>query len=210
MGCSVGDSACEAAEKPPHSVAVSAFMMLETEVTEGQWATIMTGDPSPSCDVYGGGGVDSPVECVSWFEAKAFCEAVGGRLPTDAEWEYAARAGTTTKFYCGDSVLCLDDIAWYQANSGTHKHDVKYKAPNAFGLYDMLGNVSEWVEDCWHSSYYGAPAVAFPAWGEECVNSSTTLRGAAFDGLLPRVSLRYGYDPAGSGYLLGFRCAKSY
>jgi len=89
------------------------------------------------------------VECVDWNSAKAFCEAIGGHLPSEAEWEYAARAATTTNYYCGDSLECLDEIAWYSGNSGYQKHAVKEKSPNTFGLFDLVGNISEWTADSW-------------------------------------------------------------
>ena len=210
MGCSPGDVECGKDEYPPHSVTVAAFEMLETEVTEGQYEAVIGGDPS--CDYYGsGGGASSPVECVDWNEAKAFCEAVGGRLPTEAEWEYAARGGTTTKYYCGDSSSCLDGIAWCWGISAPYtKHDVKGKDPNDYGLYDMLGNVWEWVEDCWHGGYSGAPSVGYPAWDTCWSGSYRVCRGggfvSGFDTL--RVSNRVLYNPLDGGYNLGFRCAR--
>ncbi len=140
MGCSPNDSGCTSKEEPSHAVTLSAFEMLETEVTEAQYLAVM--GTNPSCNYNEGGGPDNPVECVTWFNAKAFCEAVGGRLPTEAEWEYAARGGTTTKYYCGDLVSCLTGIAWYGLNSDGKLHSVKGKTANAYGLYDMLGNVS--------------------------------------------------------------------
>jgi len=221
MGCSPGDTACNSNEKPPHPVTVSSFEMLETEVTEGQYSAVIGGDPS--CDDNGGGEADSPVECVDWFEAKAFCEALDpkGRLCTEAEWEYAARGGTTTKYYCGDSASCLADIAWYDANSndgpGKHKHDVKGKDPNDYGLYDMLGNVWEWVEDCWHSDYdmnddgEGDWDVGYPGWTTNCKGSNRVLRGGGFvnyDNYL-RVSYRYYHAPLVDSGFLGFRCCRS-
>ena len=106
MGCSPNDDNCSSDESPVHQVTISAFEMLETEVTEGQYEAERGENPSYN---YGaGGGIDNPVESVDWSEAKAFCEAIGGRLPTEAEWEYAARGGTTTRYYCGDDSSCLD------------------------------------------------------------------------------------------------------
>ena len=221
MGCSPGDDACAEDEKPPHEVIVSSFEMLETEVTEAQWAAVVPGDPAPSCDYHGGGEADSPVECVDWDEAVAVCGAVDpkGRLCTEAEWEYAARGGTTTKYYCGDLASCLGDIAWYYTNSndgpGVHKHDVKGKAPNAYGLYDMLGNVWEWVEDCWHGDYdlnndgEGDWTVGYPAWTENCSGSYRVGRGGSYDGYL-RVSYRYDHLPSYvHDFGLGLRCCRS-
>ena len=207
MGCSTGDGGCSSDEKPPHPVTVSSFKMLETEVTEGQYEAVM-GD-NPSCDYGAGGGADSPVECVDWNEAKAFCEAIGGRLPTEAEWEYSARGGTTTIYSCGDSSSCLGGIAWYESNSDGHKHDVKGKDPNGYGLYDMTGNVWEWVEDWYHDSYDGAPAQGYPAWTDPS-GSARVSRGGGFDyGYFLRVSNRYFYSPSDDAGYLGCRCARS-
>ena len=233
MGCSPGDGDCAGAENPPHEVTVAKFEMMETEVTEGQWAAVMPGvkvdgvqvELAPSCDYNAGGGASSPVECVNWKEAKAFCEAVDakGRLCTEAEWEYAARAGTTTKYYCGDSASCLNGIAWYSGNSddgpGKHKHDVKGKAPNAYGLYDMLGNVWEWVEDCWHNDYdlnddgEGDWSVGYPAWTAPPCDSGSgrVFRGGGFgnDDDHLRVSNRGDDDPSDDDDGLGLRCCRS-
>ncbi len=189
MGCSVGDEACESDEFPAHSVTVSPFEMLESEVTVAQYLAV-AGGVDPSCDQEGDGGSDSPVENV---EGDWFCEAIGGRLPTEAEWEYAARGGTTSRYYCGDDESCLDQIAWYSDNAGNHKHSVKQKEPNGFGLYDMTGNLSEWVSDAYHSSYDGAPATGYPQWGIP-VMGYQVFRGGSYhdccqDGL--RVSDRY-------------------
>jgi len=152
MGCSPGDAACCDDELPRHRVTVSSFDMLETEVTENQYRVVL--GENPSCRFGRTSGPDRPVECVTFEKATAFCTAVGARLPTEAEWEYAARGGTTTKYTCGDDDSCLADIAWYGVNSGKRKHDVKRKLPNAFGLYDMLGNVYEWTSDWYGEKYY--------------------------------------------------------
>ena len=226
MGCSPGDDKCNSDEIDDgggqHLVTVQLFELLETEVTEAQYAVIMDGVSveglpavvEPSADYNGGGGPNSPVEMVDWYHAKAFCLQIGGRLPTEAEWEYAARAGTTTRYYCGDEVDCLTDIAWYEDNSddgpGVHKHDVKGNLPNDFGLYDTLGNVWEWVEDCHHETYTGAPDTGYPDWSAACVGGQV-YRGGAFDyvahGL--RVSYRGADWPDASSHYLGFRCARS-
>jgi formylglycine-generating enzyme required for sulfatase activity len=208
MGCSPGDEGyCSWDEKPPHSVTVSAFEMLETEVTEAQYLAV-TGD-DPSCDYGEGGGPNSPVECTNWFDSNAFCEAVGARLPTEAEWEFAARGGTKTRFYCGDSCSCLDGIAWYVVNSGDHKHDVKGKAPNAYGLYDMLGNVWEWNADWFSEDYYSVSPTINPK--GPIGGSERVLRGGCFYfGCLDtlRVSDRFATGTLDHGGFLGFRCAR--
>ncbi len=135
-------------------VKIERFAIGKTEVTQGQWRAIMGNDPDKFTDC----GDNCPVRRVSWFEAKEYIKRLNAktgkhyRLPSDAEWEYACLAGRKTK-YCGsDSV---ESVAWYGNNSGMTDHLVATKQPNAFGLYDMSGNVSEWVEDCTEDKYYG-------------------------------------------------------
>ena len=210
MGCSPGDDFCDTDENPPHPVTVLTFEMLETSVTESQYEAVM--DDDPSCNYNGAYGANYPVECIDWDHAKAFCLAVGGRLCAEAEWEYAARAGTTTKYYCGDEEACLEDIAWTGINSGEKKHAVKLKNPNAFGLYDMLGNVMDWVEDCWHGTYGGAPDVGYPPWQDNCSSDYRVLRGGSWlhpDPHLLRASSRYPYPTDYFFNFLGARCCRS-
>ena len=132
-----------------------AFRLQTTEVTQGQWRAVMGNNPSgfTSC------GDDCPVEQVSWDDIQTFLQRLNAanpgsnyRLPTEAEWEYAVRAGTTGD-YGGNGVL--DDMGWYFGNSGNMTHRVGQKRANAWGLYDMHGNVFEWVQDWYSSSYYG-------------------------------------------------------
>ncbi|MBM3958077.1 MAG: formylglycine-generating enzyme family protein, partial [Gemmatimonadetes bacterium] len=204
MGCSPGDSGCNPSEMPRHEVTVPAFMMTETEVTQAQYMAVTGINPSgfPEC------GGDCPVENVTWHEAKAFCEANGGRLPSEAEWEYAARGGTATRYYCGNSDSCLDGVAWYDANSGSATHPVKGKEGNAFWLYDTLGNVWEWVGDCWHDDYTGAPSTGEVWSGGYC--AFRILRGGAWhpnDNDL-RSSMRDYTNDVDHYSTGGFRCVK--
>jgi formylglycine-generating enzyme required for sulfatase activity len=127
-------------------------------VTQKQWRDVMGTSPSSFKGRY------LPVEQVSWNDVQDFIkklnEKEGGskyRLPTEAEWEYSARAGTTTRYSFGDDESILGDYAWYSDNSGSKTHEVGQKKPNPWGLYDMHGNVLEWVQDYWHDNYNGAP-----------------------------------------------------
>ncbi len=160
----MGSSKGEPNEMPVHRVTISrAFAIGKTEVTQGQWKALMGNNPSK----FGNCGDNCPVEQVSWDDAQAFIEALNAktgkkyRLPSEAEWEYACRAGAQQE-YCGSDDL--DSVGWYgglakpAGNSGKSTNPVATKQPNAWGLYDMSGNVWEWVEDVYHDSYKGAPA----------------------------------------------------
>ena len=154
-------------ETPAHEVTVKSFLIGVTEVTQRQWIAVMgqnIGYYIREC-----GSLECPVAGISWILAKAYAAALSQktgkvyRLPTEAEWEYAARAGTTTKWSFGDDATLLAGYARYFANSYNGSYwinstgPVRNHAPNPFGLYDMYGNVAEWVEDPYHSSYFGAP-----------------------------------------------------
>jgi len=140
-------------EKPAHAVTLTKpFYMGKFAVTQEQYQQVMKCNPSSYK------GKDNPVEMVSWFDAQRFCENLTVqkrqpiRLPTEAEWEFACRAGTRTKYYSGDSEADLARVAWYFANSNGTTHPVGQKEANAFGLYDMHGNVWQWCQDCY--GYY--------------------------------------------------------
>ncbi len=196
MGCSPDDKECDPSEKPQHPVNVThGFWLGQTEVTVAAYARF-------SKKPIGRQNPDFPITGVTWFEAKSYCEWAGLRLPTEAEWEYAARAGTT-----GATYGPLNDVAWYRANSGELYHAVRGKLPNAWELYDMLGNVWEWVADWYDAKYYQQSPNTDPlgpSTGEDRV-----VRGGVWASVprAVRASERAYNDPSGQGYSFGFRCA---
>ena len=159
MGCSVGDIDCNDDERPTHPVQITKpFEIGKYEVTQAQWQAVMGSNPSTIK------GDDRPVETITKTEAQDFLTKLNARndgyhyrLPTEAEWEYAARAGSTAP-YAGT----LNEIGWYAGNSEDETHPVGKKKPNAWGLYDMEGNVREWVEDRYARDYYSHSPVADP------------------------------------------------
>ena len=195
MGCTEGDTECGPHERPAHVVAITkGFWLGQTPVTQQAYRRV-TGKNKSFFK-----GDTHPVEMVNWPEAKAYCEAVGGRLPTEAEWEYAARAGSLGVRYGN-----VDEIAWHYDNSVFKTHDVAQKKANAFGLFDMLGNVFQWVAD-WYGNY--------PA-GERTDPSGPQsgqlrmVRGGSWDNLakVARASYRGTSAPADRNYNFGIRCA---
>jgi len=179
------------------------FYLGKYEVTQEQWQQIMGGNPSRFK------GAKNPVEMVSWDDCQEFMgklrKKLPGqmfRLPTEAEWEYACRAGTTGE-YAGD----LDAMAWYDSNSGSKTHPVGGKKPNAWGLYDMHGNVGEWCAD-WYGDYPNS-AVTDPT--SSNTGSYRVIRGGFWYGsaCYCRAADRYGYTPTGGNDYIGFRVARS-
>ena len=153
MGSPESEKGRDENEGPQHEVTISKpFYMGVTEVTQAQYEAVMGTNPSHFK------GATNPVEMVSWNDATEFCKKLSEktgqtvRLPTEAEWEYACRAGSKTRFSFGDADEGLGDYAWYNANSGNTTHPVGQKKPNAWGLYDMHGNVWEWCAD-WFGDY---------------------------------------------------------
>ncbi len=200
MGCSIDDSECESNESPRHTVRISnGFWLGKYEVTQAQWRSITGNNPSTLQ------GDLLPVEQVSWNDVQAFLgrlNAAGGgkyRLPTEAEWEYAARSGSHSSRY-GD----VNAVSWYSGNSQGRMQPVGQKAPNAWGLHDMLGNVWEWCQDRYDRNYYKqSPAVdpIGPASGKECV-----IRGGSYanSGGNARCSYRLKFSASQRGSI-GFR-----
>ena len=198
MGCSPGDAEC-GAENPAHQVTLTnAFYMGKTEVTQAQWLAKMGSNPSAFS-----GQPNNPVENVSWNTIQSFNSATGLRLPTEAEWEFACRAGTTTARYG-----VVWDVAWYNDNSGGTTHAVATKLPNALGLYDTLGNVWEWCQD-WYGPY-SSGSVTNPT--GPATGSFRLLRGGGwyFYSYFCRGSQRVDWNsPGDAGYVIGFRAARN-
>ena len=141
-------------EKPAHKETVSDFMIGETPVTQELWQAVMCANPS-----HFAGDMQRPVECVSWDDCQTFIRKLNQltgqnfRLPSEAEWEYAARGGNRSKGYKYAGSNSVDAVAWYDDNSGSTTHKVKTKQPNELGIYDMSGNVWEWCQDNWCDDY---------------------------------------------------------
>jgi formylglycine-generating enzyme required for sulfatase activity len=200
-------------EKPHHTVKIDEPIYLQTTpVTQDQWQRVMGDNPSYSKD----SGNDCPVEQVSWEAARRFIEKLNDlektkayRLPTEAEWEYACRAGSETEFSFGNDPGRLGEFAWFGFNSSGRTHPVGEKKPNAWGLYDMYGNVWEWVEDDLHDDYNGAPDDG-SAWIDSPRGSSRVLRGGCwrFVALLCRSAARR-YGPDLRSLYVGFRHSRS-
>jgi formylglycine-generating enzyme required for sulfatase activity len=204
----MGSAKGEANEQPVHRVSVAKFAIGKTEVTQAQWRALMGTNPSQfdTC------GDDCPVEQVSWDDAQLYIKKLNAktgkqyRLPTEAEWEYACRAGSDTEFCGGDFA---DAVSWNSINSGSFlfnaPHVVATKKPNAFGLYDMSGNVWEWVEDTYHPNYTGAPADG-SAWQG---GTMRVLRGGSWgkDPKYARTTVRVRFSSSFRDFSHGFRLA---
>lgn len=186
---------------PLHRVKISAFLLGKTEVTQGQWKAVMGFNPSHFYQC----GDSCPVDSVSWDEAKEFARRLGSkyRLPTEAEWEYAARAGSGYKWSFGDNASQLEEYAWlYQKATQA----VAQKKSNAFGLHDMYENVWEWNQDCWNNNYEGAP-VDGSAWESgDC--SQRVVRGGTSPTQHSYSSFRDRYFISGRNKFGGFRVAR--
>lgn len=220
-------------ERPQHPVTIKPFFMGKYQVTQEQWKAVAALpqvnrklEPDPSTFK----GVNRPVERVSWYDALEFCDRLAAhtkrqyRLPSEAEWEYACRAGTTTPFHFGKTIST--DVANYRGTdnkeynwSGSYGQGTKgnyrkqttdvgsFKVANGFGVYDMHGNVWEWCLDDWHDNYEGAPTDG-TAWKEENKNNQTKLlRGGSWyhNSLLCRSAYRFSYSPFDVYDFLGFR-----
>ena len=166
-------------EKPQHLVHVRGFAMGKYAVTQAQWFALMGNNPSKNK------GDLLPVENISWDDAQLFVQKLSQvtekkyRLPSESEWEYAAKAGTTSDFFWGSDEKLAYNYAWYLENSNGKTQAVGQKKPNPFGLYDMVGNVYQWIQDCWNVEYVSAPDDG-KAWETgEC--SLRVLRGGSWN-----------------------------
>jgi formylglycine-generating enzyme required for sulfatase activity len=183
-------------EAPAHRVTFrSGYWLGKYLVTQAQWQAVMGDNPSAFRDA-----PEQPVDTVSWDQAAEFCRRLGEscgrrvRLPSEAEWEYACRAGTMGEFFFGpwgpywdDSEVpwearqALCEYAWFDLNSGDRTWPVGQKRPNPWGLHDIIGNVWEWCADVWHGDYAGAPQDGSPWLEEEGRQPRRCLRGGAWD-----------------------------
>jgi len=202
MGCSAGDVECAEYEKPAHHVRLTkGFEIGKYEVTQAQWQSVVGSNPSQFRDDRG------PVEDISWEDVDQFLRKLNAwhdgyryRFPTEAEWEYAARASSTAPY-----AASVNSVGWSRDNSGGRSHPVGQKAPNSWGLYDMEGNVWEWVHDR-PGRYLPGDATDPPgfAWGERLV------RGGAWDSIARdiRLSSRSVSAPSFKNFDIGFRCVR--
>jgi formylglycine-generating enzyme required for sulfatase activity len=207
MGCSLGDSECLDPERPAHQVTITrGFWIGQTPVTVGAYKRFAgaTGRQTAGAPSFNNGWANEnmPIVNVNWDDAQTYCGWIGARLPSEAEWEYAARGGSTEERYGS-----IDVVAWHRQNSGGQTHDVAQKRANGFGLYDILGNVSEWVNDWYDQNYYqNSPSQdpQGPASGQLRV-----LRGGSWYNSpdVVRVSIRDRGNPAVGSSSVGFRCA---
>ena len=206
-------------EKPPHEVNLDGYYIGKYLVTQKDWVAVMGRNPSAFK------GDDLPVENVSWYDAQEFSRKLSEktgqkyRLPTEAEWEYACRAGSTARLYFGNDDSITGEYAWYKDNSDGKTQPVGLKKPNAWGLYDMSGNVGEWCQDWWDPEYYQRSVSNNPVNDEEYLykNPNTgeesgqkVVRSGHF--MHPPKGLesahRHCTQPVRKSEMIGFRCVR--
>ena len=214
MGCNAFDlGGCAPYESPRHQVTLTrAFYLGKYEVTQAQWQARMGNNPSH----FSRNNPNRPVELVSWNDVAGFNTATGFRLPTEAEWEYSCRAGTTTAIHQSrprptgsDSTVYLYNIAWFTMNAGFRTHNVGGKDPNGFGFYDMSGNVTEWCNDWYGATYYSSSPSTDPA--GPSTGSNRVMRGGSWwNGSFDSRSSGRKWGPTFPiSYHVGFRVART-
>lgn len=194
-------------QEPQHLVNIKSFAIGKYPVTQEEWFVLMGDNPSSNK------GRTLPVESVSWDDAQLYVKKMSQktgkkyRLPTEAEWEFTARAGTTTQYFWGDDIKQVIDYAWCSENSGYQTHPVGLKKQNKFGLFDILGNVWQWTQDCWNPDYSGAPTDGSAWTNGEC--SQKVLRGGSLISFPKdlRVANRDWFPFSSRTYSNGFRIA---
>jgi uncharacterized repeat protein (TIGR02543 family) len=225
---SMGDDSDSDTDNPEHSVTLSTFCIGRYEVTQEQYETVMGSNPASDYGV----GDDYPVYYVTWYNAVAFCNALselegleqvytidgtdvtadftrnGYRLPTEAEWEYAARGGQDSEGYTYSGSNTIEDVAWYSGNSESTTHTVGTKTANELELYDLSGNVWEWCWDRYDSDYYDGSPSADPTGPSS--GAYHVVRGGGWSSRTTSCcsAARGDDNPSGSSYNLGFRVAR--
>ncbi len=211
MGASGSGPPVDSDELPPHRVEVGAFEMMTTEVTQEMWMEVMGENPSYNP------GEGMPVESVSWSDCRRFTDSLnardpgrGYRLPTEAEWEYACRAGSDAPYFWGadTTAAVMGDYCWYTANSGGRTHPVGMKLPNPWGLRDMAGNVLEWCADGYHPNHQGAPEDGSAR--VAVADSARVVKGGSARNSPPgcRCAARSPYPQEGESAGIGFRLVR--
>ena len=203
MGSNSGDND----EKPVHKVCISDFAMDKYEVTQGDYQSQTGSNPSSFKDC----GSSCPVEQVNWSEANSYCSSMGKRLPTEAEWEFAARGGNQSKGYIYSGSNDHNSVAWWgysSGNSNMKTHRVGQLQPNELGFYDMSGNVWEWVSDYYDDNYYSNSPNQDPQ-GPSSGSKRVYRGGSWYDGASGlRSANRSGFSADPRYYSLGFRCSQ--
>ncbi len=206
MGCPDAQTDCEDDERPAHQVTLSDYSIGKYEITQAQWRAVMGKNPSAfsGCD-------DCPVEQVSWLDATDFCKKLSkltGKkysLPTEAQWEYAARGGSKSKGYIYAGSNSVEEVAWYGANSDKRTQKVGTKQANELGIHDMSGNVWEWCLDRYDENYYKSSPAKDPKGSKD--GMFMLLRGGGWyrNALLCRVADRSYANPTSNPDDIGFR-----
>ncbi|PQJ81855.1 bifunctional serine/threonine-protein kinase/formylglycine-generating enzyme family protein [Polaribacter glomeratus] len=206
MGCTSEQTGCSSNESPAHAVTLSSFNIGKYEVTQGQWQAVMGNNPSSfsGCD-------QCPVEQVSWNDIQSFLKKLNTatgkrfRLPTEAEWEFAARGGNKSRGYTYSGSNTLSSVGWHSGNSGDKTHAVGQKQRNELGLYDMSGNVWEWCSDWYDENYYSSSSSNNPKGPSS--SSYRVIRGGSWRNSASgcRVAYRYGNEPDNRYDSDGFR-----